>query len=151
MSNVSPEGCIGKHFIKFLPIETHSGVSHCQSVFYKIDINNCRGQCYDNAANTSGFYSGFQAHIKKINPLIEWVPCSAHTLNLVGQNSINCCLETKDLFNFMQMLFKFSSKSTSRLQTITAGLEPNDNHRIETLKGLSDSRWSAHAQVTKAL
>lgn len=31
------------------------------------------------------------------------------------------------------------------------GLEPNVNKRIETLKGLSDTRWAAHAQATKAL
>ncbi len=34
---------------------------------------------------------------------------------------------------------------------IMAGLQPNDNHRIETLKTLSDTRWSAHAVATKAL
>ncbi|CAM4509097.1 unnamed protein product [Leuciscus chuanchicus] len=34
---------------------------------------------------------------------------------------------------------------------IRAGLQPNDNKRIETLKSLSDTRWSAHAVATKAL
>lgn len=31
------------------------------------------------------------------------------------------------------------------------GLELNENCRLETLKGLSDTRWAAHAQATKAL
>uniref|UniRef100_A0A3B3QZT7 TTF-type domain-containing protein n=1 Tax=Paramormyrops kingsleyae TaxID=1676925 RepID=A0A3B3QZT7_9TELE len=35
--------------------------------------------------------------------------------------------------------------------TITAGLEPNENQRIETLKSLSDTRWTAHTTATKAL
>lgn len=30
-------------------------------------------------------------------------------------------------------------------------MQPNENHRIETLKSLSDTRWAAHAQATKAL
>ncbi|CAM4513430.1 unnamed protein product [Leuciscus chuanchicus] len=43
------------------------------------------------------------------------------------------------------------SGTTSRWQMIRAGLQPNDNKRIETLKSLSDTRWSAHAVATKAL
>lgn len=94
----------------------------------------------------SGIYSGLQAHIKKLNPLIEWVPCVAHTLNLVVVNGVNCCLETVDFLNFVLILFDFSSKSTSRWQTITAGLEPNDNHRIETLKSQIDGQHTCKQQ-----
>lgn len=100
----------------------------------------------DNAANMSGIYSGLQMRIKQINPLVEWVPCSVHTLNLVGLNSVNCCLETEEFFNFVQTLLHFSSKSTSRWQTIKAGLEPNDDHRIETLKSLSDTQHTRKQQ-----
>lgn len=116
-----------------------------------IDIGNCRGQCYDNASNMAGTYKGLQARIKKINPLAEWVPCAAHTLNLVRVNSVNCCQETAEFFNFVQSLFNFFSKSTSLWQTVTAGLQPNENNRIEKLKALSDTRWSAHSEATKAL
>ena len=84
-----PEGCIEERFVKFLPTESHTGESLFNAVVtvlddMGIDINNCRGQCYDNASNMSGTYKGVQARIKQINPLAEWVPCAAHTLNLVG-------------------------------------------------------------------
>ena len=153
---VSPEGDIHERFVKFLPIQSHTGEALCESVVkvleeIGIDVNNCRGQCYDNAANMSGVYKGLQARMKVINPLIEWVPCAAHTLNLVGVNSVNCCLETAEFFNFVQHLFNFCSKSTARWAVITAGLQANENKRIETLKSLSETRWSAHAQATKAL
>lgn len=110
MRHVTPDGCITVRFIKFLPIQGHTGESLCQSVLgvlqdMGIDIGNCRGQCYDNAANMSGVYSGLQARIKQVNPLVEWVPCTAHTLNLVGVNSVNCCLETEEFFNLVQTLF----------------------------------------------
>lgn len=72
-------------------------------------------------------------------------------LNLVGVNSVNCSLETEDFLSFVQTLFNFCSRSPARWQTITAGLQPNDNSRIETLKTLLDTRWSAHAQATKEL
>ncbi|OCT96519.1 hypothetical protein XELAEV_18008723mg [Xenopus laevis] len=99
----------------------------------------------------SGAYKGLQAHIKEHNPLVEWVPCAAHTLHLVGANCVNCCLETEEFFNFVQTLFKFSSKSCARCLIITAGLQPNINNRIEALKTLCHTRWSAHAPATKAL
>lgn len=153
---VSPEGLVEERFLKFLPISSHTGKALCDAVLtvlheMDIDISNCRGQCYDNAANMAGVYNGLQAHIKDINPLVEWVPCAAHTLNLAGVNSVNCCTETADFFNFIQTLFNFCSKSTARWKVVTAGLQPNENHRIETLKSLSDTRWAAHAQATKAL
>lgn len=52
-----------------------------------IDIKNCRGQSYDNAQNMSGIYNGLQARIKKKSITVEFVLCSAHTLNLVGTNT----------------------------------------------------------------
>lgn len=49
-----------------------------------MDIKNFRGQSYDNAQNMSGIYNGLQAEIKKKSIRAEFVPCSAHSLNLVG-------------------------------------------------------------------
>lgn len=49
-----------------------------------LDIQNCRGQGFDNGANMAGKYEGVQAHICQLNDLAKFVPCSAHSLNLVG-------------------------------------------------------------------
>ena len=51
---------------------------------HDLSVMECRGQSYDNASNMSGKYHGLQANITQINPLPEYVPCSAHSLNLVG-------------------------------------------------------------------
>uniref|UniRef100_A0A3Q2QGC9 DUF4371 domain-containing protein n=1 Tax=Fundulus heteroclitus TaxID=8078 RepID=A0A3Q2QGC9_FUNHE len=153
---VSPEGHSQERFLKFLPIESHTGEALCASVLkvleeMGIDIANCRGQCYDNAANMSGVYKGLQERMKELNPLVEWVPCAAHTLNLVEVNSVNCCFETADFFQFVQNLFNFCSKSTARWKVVTDGLQPNANKRIETLKSLSNTRWAAHADATQVV
>ncbi|XP_016661623.1 uncharacterized protein LOC107884322 [Acyrthosiphon pisum] len=65
------------------------------SVFKKYDLNidYLRGQSYDNASNMSGIYAGLQAKIKNVNPLAKFVPCSAHSLNLVGTNAVDCSLD----------------------------------------------------------
>ncbi|XP_065664392.1 zinc finger MYM-type protein 1-like [Hydra vulgaris] len=56
---------------------------------YDIDITNCRGQAYDNASNMSGKYSGLQARLKERSELAFHIPCAGHSLNLVGQCSVN--------------------------------------------------------------
>lgn len=48
-----------------------------------IDINNCRGQCYDNGANMKGQYKGVQAQIKTLNSRAYFTPYAAHNLNLL--------------------------------------------------------------------
>ena len=54
-----------------------------------INLMDCRGQSYDNASNMSGRYGGMQARLKAINPLVVYIPCMAHSLNLVGVNSVD--------------------------------------------------------------
>jgi hypothetical protein len=39
-----------------------------------IDLGDCRGQSYDNAANMSGTYNGLQTRIKQLSPLATFVP-----------------------------------------------------------------------------
>ena len=56
---------LAEHFLTFEPIESHTG----------------------DASNMSGKYNELQTHMKKRNPLIHYVPCAAHSLNLVGVNT----------------------------------------------------------------
>ncbi|XP_050504948.1 zinc finger MYM-type protein 1-like [Diabrotica virgifera virgifera] len=73
----------------------------------KLDIKNCRGQSYDNASNMSGKYSGLQERIKAYNDLAIFVPCAAHSLNLVVQNAADCCLEATFFFMLVQAIYNF--------------------------------------------
>lgn len=54
----------------------------------KINIQNCRGQSFDNDANMSDQYTGLQARIMDVNKRALYVPCSLHSLNLVGVNAV---------------------------------------------------------------
>ncbi|XP_050053669.1 uncharacterized protein LOC126549154 [Aphis gossypii] len=114
---------------------------------HDIDISDCRGQSYDNASNMSGQYSGVQARIKEINPLIYYVPCSAHSLNLVGISSAESCSQASMFFGFIQQLYNFFSASTHRWSI----LQLNMKHNANTIKSLSNTRWSARADACRAL
>lgn len=85
-----------ERFIKFIPIYGHGAEYLTETVLSSLkeldlDISFCRGQSYDNASNMAGKYSGLQARIKQINPLAEFIPCSAHSLNLVGVHAVESC------------------------------------------------------------
>ena len=62
----------------------------------------------------SGLYLGVQSRIKTINPLAEYVPCSAHSLNLVGTCAAESVTEVVDFFSTLQELYNFFTVSTHR-------------------------------------
>ncbi|CAG9835900.1 unnamed protein product [Diabrotica balteata] len=63
-----------------------------------INIDDSRGQSYDNAKNMSGVDSGLQARIKSKNSLAKYVPCAAHSLNLIVQHAAECTMESTSFF-----------------------------------------------------
>ncbi|XP_042213159.1 uncharacterized protein LOC121860170 [Homarus americanus] len=70
-----------ERFVKFLPNQGHKA----QEMFERlmkfladndIDIQNCRGQSYDNATSMSGRYNGLQAKVVAENHHAIWIPSS---------------------------------------------------------------------------
>ncbi|XP_050064321.1 zinc finger MYM-type protein 1-like [Aphis gossypii] len=107
---------------------------------YNLNTNYLRGQSYDNASNMSGIYTGLQARIKSINSLADFVPCSAHSLNLVGKNAASCCHDANEFFRLLQNLYSFSTITTRRWKILNV-----------SLKSLSETRWSARDDACKSL
>ncbi|KAL7863371.1 hypothetical protein SRHO_G00123550 [Serrasalmus rhombeus] len=148
---VNNDGHVVERFLAFEPIENHSGDSLAECVVAMVenlglDLSNCRGQSYDNASNMSGKYNGVQAHLKQRNPLICYVPCAAHSLNLVGVNAVDSSPEAGRFFDFVQAMYTFCASSTHRWGKVF-----RDTDIKLTLKSLSGTRWSARAESTKAL
>ena len=50
---------------------------------HDLDIRDCRGQSYDIASAMSGIYNGLQAKVIEMSSAAAWIPCTAHSLNLV--------------------------------------------------------------------
>ncbi|XP_060852987.1 zinc finger MYM-type protein 1-like isoform X2 [Rhopalosiphum padi] len=142
---VDESGNVFERFLCFMNNVGHKSEDMAEAVItilnkYNLNLNYLRGQSYDNASNMSGSYSGLQARIKLINPLAKFVPCSAHSLNLVGQNAASCCNEAIHFFNFLQNLYTFFSASTYRWQILNS-----------SIKRLSDTRWSARDDACYSL
>ena len=72
-----------ERFLQFIPNCDHSSELIANIIIktlesYGIKIKNCREQSFDNASNMSGINKGVQTRISAINPLAEWIPCTAH-------------------------------------------------------------------------
>lgn len=144
-----------ERFLTFLPIHSHTALHIEETVVQfmedkSLSLDYCRGQGYDNASNMSGQYNGLQARIKALNPLAEYVPCSAHSLNLVIVKSVECNGKVLDFFNFLQQLYNFFSASTHRWKLLNDNLKP-ENGKALTLKSRCGTRWCANAAATRAL
>ena len=70
----------------------------CSKSLKRIDLMDCRGQSHDNASTMAGKYSGLQFRIRNENSPADFIPCSAHSLNLVGACAAECCLEAVSFF-----------------------------------------------------
>jgi len=144
------DGCIVKEsFIDFIASEEKTGIGLSNVVIQKLkrddlEIQDCRGQGYDNGANMAGAYNGVQKWILNISPKAQFIPCAAHSLNLVGVNAAERVLPAKLILGQIQNVFLYFHGSTSRWQFLNSKLNCN-------LKGQSTTRWSSRAQAVEAL
>lgn len=111
---MSPEdGLPTEIFFTFLELKDHSGESMADLVFnyitteLEIHFRKCRGQSYDNAGNMAGRYNGMQQKIIEKNKFARFVPCAAHSLNLVGRSAFDCCLYAVNFFGVVNEVYIF--------------------------------------------
>lgn len=140
-----------ERFVKYIPAVGHKAVDMelaCINTINELNISitYCRGQSYDNAANMSGKYAGLQAKIKEYSKTANFVPCSAHSLNLVGISAADCCQEAILFFSTLDSVYNFFSGSTGRWIILEKHLKST-----KKVKQLSQTRWSARYDATSAL
>ncbi|KAL4098032.1 hypothetical protein QTP88_022704 [Uroleucon formosanum] len=140
---------IEESFIDFIITEEKTGEGLASDIMKKLqddqhDIQDARGQGYDNGANMAGNYRGVQARIQEKNNLALYIPCASHCLNLAGVHSASINAEMKHFFETVESIFKFFSRSTSRWTTLMQTLKVS-------LKGHSGIRWSSKSNAIKPL
>ncbi|XP_060855512.1 zinc finger MYM-type protein 1-like [Metopolophium dirhodum] len=139
---------IREHFLGFISVEISTGENLCDVLLsilreLNISLSNMRGQGYDNGANMKGVHSGVQRHIRNINPRAFFVPCSAHSLNLVVNDAAKSSKEAVGFFHIIQKVFNFFSASTIRWQILLKHVKEL------TLKPLNQTRWESRIDALK--
>ena len=126
-----------KNIFRARPLVT-SCVVYQWPYFILIQMRICS---FSDKISISGWYNRLQAHLKKLNPVMHFIPCRAHNLNLVGVNAIE--LNSKEVG---ESINAFCSASTSRWGKVVRNTKVKS-----TLKSLSSTRWSCRYDWTKAL
>ena len=81
----------------------------------QFSMHQCRGQCYDRAANMSGFLSGFRTRVQEVEKPALYVHCRAHKLVLAVQDTMSWSKDTRDIKALIQDLIAFISGFPKRL------------------------------------
>lgn len=133
---------INEHFLGFIPVHTTTGEFLTEEFLKQlktlgIPLENMRGQSYDNGANMKGKKVGVQTRILQLNPRAFFVPCNAHSLNLVVNDAASSCNEAASFFGTIQEIFNFFSRSTYRWSVLKKHVTSL------TVKQPSETRWES--------
>lgn len=92
----------------------------------------------------AGQYRGVQARIKELNPIASFIPCAAHSLNLVGKHAASDVLPAKLLLGQIQNFWLYFSSSPLRWNFLKRFVN-------QTLKGHSATRWASKAEAVSVM
>lgn len=132
---------VQERFLKFIDCNKKTGADIATLILdtlkdHSINVNDCRGQGYDNGSNMSGKYEGAQAHVLRVNSLAIFSPCACHSLNLCGAHAAECCPEVQTYFGIVQKLYNLFSSSPMRWEILQENIDCS-------LHSMSQTRWSA--------
>lgn len=148
---------IKESFIKFVDIHDKTGrgisdaaINTLESV--GLDVDDMRGQAYDNGPNMKGKNIGVQKQILLKNPRAFFVPCCDHSLNLVVKDAASASNKVIGFFSMVQKIYTFLSGSSNRWDVLKSHLGKTELGQTElTPKDTNPTRWSGRVEAIKPL
>lgn len=131
---------VRESFLGYIEMDGHDAESVAATIKTrmetdKLDLKNCRGQCYDNHSVMAGWKTGVQQRISQDYPLAYFINCDNHSLNLVGVKAVEQEPAMVTFFDTIQSFYVYFSASTQRWDQLIEIVKI-------TLKMESDTRWS---------
>jgi len=141
---------INEFFMDFINIESTTGFNLAnvlieQLQHYDIDLQNCRGQAYDNGRNMIGQYKGVQSRILNQNPRAFFTPCAAHNLNLLIKDAANSSTIALLFFGTVERIYSIFSSSTQRWDIL------KKHCNLLTVKKWAETRWESRLESVKSI
>ncbi|XP_023243675.1 uncharacterized protein LOC111641700 [Centruroides sculpturatus] len=114
---------IREYFLGFIQISQKDAGSLVDKMLKQLgkddmDLQDCRSQCYDNAAVMAGNRTGVHQRISEKNNLPIFVNCDNHSLNLVGVHAAKKDTLMVTFFGTIEALYIFFTHSTLRWEKL---------------------------------
>ncbi|XP_067127426.1 uncharacterized protein [Centruroides vittatus] len=108
---------VRESFLGFIQISQKDAGSLVDEILKQLgkddmDLQDCRSQCYDNAAVMAGHRTGVRQRISEKNNLTIFVNCDNHSLNLVGVHAVKQDILMVTFFETIETLYVFFTHST---------------------------------------
>ncbi|PVH38554.1 hypothetical protein PAHAL_5G287700 [Panicum hallii] len=146
---------VEESFLGFLDVNDTTGqalfdVLENELKILDLDIDDMRGQGYDNWSNMKGKHQGVQRKLLDVNPRDFYSACGFHSLNLtLCDMATKTCGKAKDFFGIIQRIYTTFANSTKKWYILKYILK--DNISGLTLKSVSATRWESRIDSVKAI
>lgn len=117
---------------------------------FGLRLSNCRGQCYDGAANMAGCRQGVATRITSLEPRALYTHCYGHSLNLAVQDTIKGIDVLEDTLNTVHEITKLIKKSPKR-EVLFCDLQDEICPDAQGIRLLCPTRWTVRAEAMTSI